>query len=697
MKLPRVWTTVLLGALALVFGGDAGAWPVPPAVPPSPWKEVERLASEQKLEAAAAAVEKIRDRARQTNDEPEWTKALVREAQLRMALHGYETAVRSLKDQPWPKGMLSRAALNLFYAHTLVTYSEIYGWEIGQREKIASDDVVDLKAWTQEQIFAAAARATQEVWKVREALGKEPVSKLSGVLEANTYPPEVRGTLRDAVSYLFVELLSNTQGWRPEQSNEIFALDFAPLWKGDPGNAARVKLDDPAVHPLVKVGAILDDLEAWHRGRGARDAELEARLARARTLFASFTDDGDRDALLADLGKRLDGFRNRPWWAMGQATLAGFVEARDSRDNLVRARALADAGAKAYPASPGGQACRTIVARIEAPSYALASMESDALQRRSLLVTHKNFGTLYLRAYPVDLQAHIAASQDYNLLPDGQQMKKRLATTPAAAWTVALPATPDYREHRTYITPPLSKHGFYSIVASVRPDFAEANNRIMGVNFLATGLVVLNQQNSEGDSRIDARVLEGATGRPVQGAEVLLYRFDYRTGHAVVATRKTDGQGLARFAERSGYDHQYFLLAKKGGELAIDASYFSFWRRPSEVDHTNALIYTDRSIYRPLQKILWKAVVFRGRGVDARYRVVADQSVTVILRDGNYQEVDKRTLKTNAYGSVAGDFAVPAGRLLGAWSIATSVGGDVHVRVEEYKRFTFEVKLEDPK
>ena len=201
MKLPRVWTTVLLGALALVFGGDAGAWPVPPAVPPSPWKEVEGLASEQKLEAAAAAVEKIRDRARQTNDEPEWTKALVREAQLRMALHGYETAVRSLKDQPWPKGMLSRAALNLFYAHTLVTYSEIYGWEIGQREKIASDDVVDLKAWTQEQIFAAAARATQEVWKVREALGKEPVSKLSGVLEANTYPPEVRGTLRDADSF----------------------------------------------------------------------------------------------------------------------------------------------------------------------------------------------------------------------------------------------------------------------------------------------------------------------------------------------------------------------------------------------------------------------------------------------------------------------------------------------------------------
>src|SRR5262245_2751731 len=271
MNLTRVWTAVLLGALALTCGGDAGAWPTPPARGQSAWPEVDRLASEQKLEAAAAAVEKIRERARQSNDEPEWTKALVREAQLRMALHGYETAVRFLKDQPWPKGTLSRAALNLFYAHALVAYGQIYGWEIGQRERIASDDVVDLKAWTQEQIFAAAARAYQEVWKVRDALGKEPVAKLSGVLEENTYPPEVRGTSRDAVSYLFVELLSNTQGWRAEQSNEIFALDFAALWKGDPGNSGRVRLDDPAIHPLVKIGAILDDLEAWHRGRGARD------------------------------------------------------------------------------------------------------------------------------------------------------------------------------------------------------------------------------------------------------------------------------------------------------------------------------------------------------------------------------------------------------------------------------------------
>ena len=43
--------------------------------------------------------------------------ALIREVQLRTGLHGYETAVRFLKEEPWPKGLLSRAALELFYAH----------------------------------------------------------------------------------------------------------------------------------------------------------------------------------------------------------------------------------------------------------------------------------------------------------------------------------------------------------------------------------------------------------------------------------------------------------------------------------------------------------------------------------------------------------------------------------------------------
>ncbi|MGZ5426439.1 MAG: hypothetical protein ACXWE1_04465, partial [Thermoanaerobaculia bacterium] len=72
------------------------------------WKEVERLVSEQKLEEASQRVAKIREAARAAGDEANEAKALVREVQLRTALHGYETSVRFLKEQPWPKALLPR-------------------------------------------------------------------------------------------------------------------------------------------------------------------------------------------------------------------------------------------------------------------------------------------------------------------------------------------------------------------------------------------------------------------------------------------------------------------------------------------------------------------------------------------------------------------------------------------------------------
>ena len=176
------------------------------------WKDVDALVSEQKFEAAATEVQKLRQRAQKAGDETEWAKALIREVQLRGGLHGYETAVRFLHEQPWPKGALPRTALLLFEASGLVTYSQAYGWEIGKRERVAANTSTDLKTWTLDQIFAAATRAYVEIWKGREALGTEKVEKFGDYLEANNYPREIRGTLRDAVSYVFVDLLANTQG-----------------------------------------------------------------------------------------------------------------------------------------------------------------------------------------------------------------------------------------------------------------------------------------------------------------------------------------------------------------------------------------------------------------------------------------------------------------------------------------------------
>jgi len=662
------------------------------------WKEVDRLVSEQKFEAALKEVETIRAEAQKSGNQEESTRALIKAVQLRIGLHGYETAVRFLKDQPWPAGELNRAALNLFYARSLVTYYQAYSWDINRRERVESKGGVDLRAWTRDQISLEAQKSFDEVWKQRGALGREPVGRLAEYLSPNNYPPGIRDTLRDAVSYLYVEFLADSSLWTPQQSGELYRLDLKVLVPGgEPGDVAGARPLDPAVHPLLKIGYILDDLEAWHAGNKRLEAALEARMERLRRLHASFTDSRDRDVMLADLEKRLPGYRSYPWWAMGKATQAEFVRESEEPGNLVSARSIAEQGWKAYPDSIGGKRCLYLVKSIEAPGFNMDSMLTDGTRKRSIELTHRNVRTLYFRAYPVDLEHRIRTARDYNLLPNQDEQQTIIKRgNPVFEWSTPLPATPDYESHRTFVTPPFKDPGCFLIAASARPDFSQSQpNRITTTFLVVSDIVILSTQEVE--SSVSVRVLTGETGRPVPGATVGLYKYDWQSGHSRVEERITDGDGCVQFSYAPERDRfSYFLVARKGTSIALDSDQVRLSRHDGAHDVRASLIYTDRSVYRPLQKIYWKALAYGGAAREGRFRTLPSQPVTVSLLDPNGQSVDSRTLSTNAFGSASGEFIIPTGRILGSWRITGSPYGEAYVRVEEYKRPTFEVALKDP-
>ncbi|HEY0710661.1 MAG TPA: hypothetical protein VGG33_27910, partial [Polyangia bacterium] len=317
--MPRISLALALSLTAVFFCLPGAASAAPPRNPSAAstmdWKAVEKDISEQRLEAASEKLEALRARAQKESREDDWARALVQQVQLRMALHGYETAVRFLREQPWPNGLLPRAALELYYGRALVNYVQQYGWEIGKREQVESKGVVDLKSWTREQIIGEAVKAYDRVWQQRASLGRHKVGALSQYLTPNNYPEHIRGSLRDAVAYLYVELLADSSLWRPEESNEQYRLDFDGLLKGQAPRPTPGL--EPAAHPLVKVGAVLDDHEAWHTKEKRTEAALEARLERIRRLRAAFTSDEQKQALRDHLAKLLPQHRSQAWWAMG--------------------------------------------------------------------------------------------------------------------------------------------------------------------------------------------------------------------------------------------------------------------------------------------------------------------------------------------------------------------------------------------
>jgi len=655
------------------------------------WKKVDSLVDEQKFETASKLVGDMLAGARQRKDSQEWVRCLIRTVQLRTALHGYETAVRFLREQPWPEDLLARTTLNLYYAQGLVNYTRRYGYEIQQRERVAAAGPVDLKAWTMEQIYAEAQRAYHRVWRLREQLGALEVARLDDYLQLNNYPRDIRPTLRDAVVYLWVGLLADTRGWRPEQSNRVYQLDAQALLGSFAGG--RVELAEPAVHPLRKIAFVLDDHERFHAAAGRAEAAFEARLERLRRLHAGFKTEAARARLKADLKSRLQGVRRHPWWSVGMALLADWTRAEDTPDHLVRARRIALAGRKAYPDSIGGKRCAHMAAAIEQPAFQLEAMAADGARRRSIGVQHKNLDRLYFRAWRFDLKEQIEASDDYNLFPHQREIQQWIADRePDQQWQLELERPPDYELHRAYDTPPMTEPGLWALVASARQDFAQQDNVRRGV-WMVIGDVVLTSRRHH--DRLLATVFDGDSGQPVPGAEVLLYRHDYRKGHNVVATERSGADG--RIELRAPRPGSYFLLARKGAHAAIDRSRRQLRPERKAGSKTRTLLFTDRSIYRPLQTLHFKAVVYSGHPDRADWRTAPERALTVSLRDANNQVVAKQTLTSNDFGTASGSFAIPAGRLLGRWRLVSSLSGQSAVRVEEYKRPTFEVELLDPK
>ncbi|HPC82187.1 MAG TPA: alpha-2-macroglobulin family protein [Thermoanaerobaculaceae bacterium] len=704
--------TVAVACLAvtlLVAAGGGNGQSAPPAAKPSPategspkvstppsWKTIDKLIDEEKLSEAAEGVAAIREAASKAGNTEEWTRALVKETQLRIALHGYETAVRHLKEQPWPQDEWARATLNLFYAHSLVTYAESYGWEIRQREKVVSSQEVDLKAWTMEEIHLAAVRAYLEVWERRERLATEPTNRWFEYIRPNNYPAEVRGTLRDAVTYLFVELLADTSFWRPEHESETFALDLGSLLTPRDDAARTVKLDDPAIHPLVRICAILDDHERWAGRVGRLEAQLEARLERTRRLRDAFADEEDRRTIRADLEKRLPAFRKLPWWAAGMAQLATLVKAEDAPDSLVRARDLARQGERAYPDTKGGIHCRSIAEHLEAPDYSLLGLNADGSGKRSLGVEHRNLSELHFRAYRMDAVRFAAESRDWSLRPDSNEIRALVQSgSPAARWSVDLPPTPDLRSHRTFVTPAVQERGFYIIVASARPSFDREDNLMLALPFSVTDMVVLRRDDGKGGQEM--RVVAAETGTPLPGVSLHLYQRNWRDGHTRTKTLVTDTAGLATFESTdTRRSASHFLVAERPGEVLLDDRHLGFSNPPESRQITASFLYTDRSVYRPQQKVLFKVVGYTGNREEGSFEVARNRPVRVTLYDPNGDEVAALDLSTNTYGTASGELVIPGGRPLGSWQLHSSLDGRTSLRVEEYKRPTFEVTMADP-
>jgi len=662
----------------------------------STWKSVEALVEQQKFQAALDQTLQIHKKALSAQNERLQAEALIRATQLQIGLHGYETAVRFLQEQKWPQDPTARILLLLFYNHALMTYADVYSWEIDSREKTVSQKPLDLKSWTRGQIADEIEKGFDRILNEASGLDQPLPAFFQSYVAKNNYPEGVRPFLRDAVVYMAVEHWGRTQYWTPEELNETYKLKLNNLINPNP--PARLKAASGA-HPLEKVVSWLGDLRHRHAQAKRTEASAEATYEMIETIHRSISQTQDQENLREQLKAYQTSFRTKfPWWARGQAVLARLLMSSTKPDRLRQALQEAQSGMALNPKSPGGLLCQDIVNEILEPSFNFQSMKNDAPSERSILVDYKNFRTLYFRAYriPEDsflLKSHLRRGTNAS---NFSAHVKELGGELVQSWSEKLPETEDYLSHRKFVTPPLKEFGSYWIFASLREDFAQNENVIEGLPFVVTPIVlsVLN----EGQGEIEARVSLGKTGETVAGAEVQLYQYEWDKPARLVATQKTSAEGHVVFSKVRDPNNrypQYLLVARHQKAFTLYSQGLYFGERYTPETLSRSLLYLDRGVYRPQQKIFWKVVVYSGDPLKAKFKTLpAGTSVRIQLLDPNNQQVDVKSVKLNNFGTASGEFVIPKGRPLGAWRLMSDYGpGHAYFRVEEYKRPTFEVEI----
>ena len=210
--------------------------------------------------------------------------------------------------------------------------------------------------------------------------------------------------------------------------------------------------------------------------------------------------------------------------------------------------------------------------------------------------------------------------------------------------------------------------------------------------FYVSNLAVMIQQLPDDKHRYV--VVNATDGQPVAGAKVELYEKDYdvKTGkrkRLVHARLTTDNNGEAYFKNVDGE-----VLVSTSADKFAPAKYIYLSRDryfEQKDDKTAYQLFTDRSIYRPGQKMHATAVSFIvKKGLDASVPGKSKE-LKFILRDAEWKQVAEQKATTDEYGTASVDFELPKEGKTGMFSISVNGTATEYVRVEEYKRPTFEI------
>ncbi len=193
-------------------------------------------------------------------------------------------------------------------------------------------------------------------------------------------------------------------------------------------------------------------------------------------------------------------------------------------------------------------------------------------------------------------------------------------------------------------------------------------------------------------NRMRITVVEARSGKPISGAKVNEYNETDKL--TPVNTYTTDNDGTVTIARGK---RSYVYNAESGDDKFSPFShyygYVNFAPRKT-MQTTEYRLFPDRAVYRPSQKVHIAGIVFQKK--DEECSTIYDHKVKISVKDSQNREIYTQETTSDEFGTFSTDIILPSTIMPGNLRITANSTSSIYVKVEEYKRPTFEVKTDKP-
>ena len=690
---------VAVGLLAFAVPSKKNDNPDNPKTPKNTyetmWKQVKENLEKDLPESAEKELNAIEDKALKDKNNVQLLKTYLYRQNIFQITIEEDPAQHFIQYAESKLGQLDEVCNALLHEEIAKAYADYLAsneWTINKNMAIDGDlSKVEMKYWDKESFRTRINQHYDEALKPVEALKKAKTEDFLVLYENKRNNEEYI----EYEASLFEFMFHRVANYYREQADADDVDGDTDAWWLRANDFVKADLG-ATDNPLAKCLKIYQELIAYNLKNKNEDVLIYNDFKRFGFVNSILRKDAQYQAAMEDLKAQ---HKDNPLSAEITSLIARNMISQyenntsDSAyfDHYKKAKAMCEEAVAKFPKSTGAKNCESLIKRIEEPQI---EMELNQVQLPNeaipVVLEYRNTTAPYYKIVKVSEKE----LKKLNEMDRDELLKTLNKTKAVAEQELKLPAETDYRQHSTLIALPGLERGFYFLMATTEKGIT-GEDKTLVLNFQVSSLGFITDPK---DNKMTVVTVDRKTGKTVEGVTVELYRreWDYKAREyktIILATPKTDRNGRAEVS-KVGND-SFCINLRKGDDNLLSTNFMHLYERYRDNNERyNTTLFTDRAIYRPGQTVYFQGIVVRRQGDDQA--LVNGYNERISFRDANWQEIGSADFKTDEYGSFSGSFVIPTDRLNGEFHLSARQGSTT-IRVEEYKRPTFEVNFERPK